>query len=359
MLDRLNASAAEKPAPVLERDLHYVSDSEPGIQRLRCGAGFRYKGVGAGRVSAGDIERIKALAIPPAWQDVWICANPNGHIQATGRDLRGRKQYRYHCEWSAMQGETKFSSLGDFATVLSSLRRQVEADMRRRSLCREKVIATIVWLMDRLLVRVGSPDYARSNKSFGVTTLRNRHLKNDGSSLRLIFKGKSGKDWNLKISDRRIATIIRSLQELPGQHLFQYVCDEGKRHAITSQDINDYLRDVTKADFTSKHFRTWAATASAVKGLSVLPRPETAAASKRALNAQIDRIAQRLCNTRAVCRRSYIHPLVFEQWEQGHLAATVQAASRLRVVAPQLDQDERIALKWLRHVGTTTRANDC
>ncbi|WP_435373160.1 hypothetical protein [Brucella pituitosa] len=138
MLDRLNASAAEKPAPVLERDLHYVSDSEPGIQRLRCGAGFRYKGVGAGRVSAGDIERIKALAIPPAWQDVWICAHPNGHIQATGRDLRGRKQYRYHSEWSAMQGETKFSSLGDFATVLSSLRRQVEADMRRRSLCREK-----------------------------------------------------------------------------------------------------------------------------------------------------------------------------------------------------------------------------
>ncbi|MEN0097403.1 MAG: DNA topoisomerase IB [Brucella pseudogrignonensis] len=357
MLDRLNASATE-PVPLLDCELHYVSDSEPGIRRQRCGAGFRYKAIGAGKVLPKDIERIKALAIPPAWEDVWICAHSKGHIQATGRDQRGRKQYRYHSAWSAMQGETKFSSLADFASVLSSLRQQVEADMRRRSFCREKVIATIVWLMDRLLVRVGSPNYARSNKSFGVTTLRNRHLKTDGTSLRLIFKGKSGKDWNLKISDRRIARIIRSLQELPGQHLFQYLDDEGQRHAISSQDINDYLRDVTKADFTSKHFRTWAATASAVKGLSALPRPESAAASKRALNAEIDRIAQRLCNTRAVCRRSYIHPLVFEQWQQDQLAATVQAASSLRVVAPQLDQDERIALKWLRHVGTDISANE-
>ncbi|GAA5629136.1 hypothetical protein Brsp05_04435 [Brucella sp. NBRC 12953] len=350
MLTRSTASAPEQ-APMGARGLRYVSDSDPGIERLRVEEGFAYQRSGGGKVSAKIEQRIAALAIPPAWDDVWICPYSNGHIQATGRDARGRKQYRYHTDWSALQGETKFSNLGAFASVLSSLRRQVDADMRRRAFCREKVIATIVWLMDRLLLRVGSPDYARSNKSFGVTTLRNRHLKNDGTGLRLIFKGKSGKDWNLKISDKRIAKIIRSLHELPGQHLFQYLDEDGQRHTITSQDINTYLRAVTQADFTSKHFRTWAATASALKGLADVPRPETVAATKRALNAEIDRIAQRLCNTRAVCRRSYIHPLVVEQWQEGELAATIKAATRLRVVAPQLDPDERIALKWLRHVG--------
>lgn len=349
MLTKLSDSDSE-PTTVLDGTLHYVSDSEPGIRRLPCGAGFRYTSVQSGKVSAKDLKRIKLLAIPPAWQNVWICTHPKGHIQATGRDARGRKQYRYHAEWSAMQGQTKFSNLGAFAGVLSGLRQRVESDMRRRAFCREKVIATAVWLMDNLLVRVGSSDYALSNKSFGATTLQNRHLKSDSSGLRLIFKGKSGKDWNLKISDRRIAKIIRSLQELPGQHLFQYIDEQGQRHAITSNDINEYLRDVTHADFTSKHFRTWAATASALKALSALTRPESDAASKRALNEVIDKVAQRLCNTRAVCRRSYIHPTVFEQWEQDQLAATVRAASRLRVVAPQLNQDERIALKWLRHI---------
>ena len=336
-----------------ESKLLHISDTAPGIKRLRCGAGFRYVRFDRSAITAADRDRIARLAIPPAWTDVWICCDAQGHIQATGRDARGRKQYRYHPLWMAMQEETKFSSLPDFARALSRLRKAVDADMRRRSLCRDKVVATVIWLMDRLLLRVGNPDYARSNNSFGATTLRNRHLRDEGSGLRLVFTGKSGKMWSLKLSDKRIVRIVRSIQELPGQQLFQYVDDQGNRCPVTSQDINDYLRTIMQADFTSKHFRTWAATAVALEALRCIDLPESESAKKRTLNGEIDKVAHRLGNTRAVCRQSYIHPAVPEHWLAGTLAVEVDAAAAIRLVAPELNDAERRTLKWLDFIERT------
>lgn len=333
-------------SPISHRLIH-VNDTEPGLRRIRCGTGFRYVDCHRHAVSATEKARIAALAIPPAWDDVWICLDQHGHIQATGRDARGRKQYIYHPEWTAERGQSKFSSLLAFGQKLSGLRQKIDIDMRRRSLGREKVVSTVIWMMDRLLLRVGNPNYARENNSFGITTLRNRHVKNDGAGLRLVFTGKSGKSWNLKLSDRRIARIVRSVQELPGQQLFQYNDDEGTRRAVCSQDINHYLQDAMGAEFTSKHFRTWAATAEAVKALCSTELPESEAARKRVLNQVIDGIAQSLGNTRAVCRSGYIHPGVIEHWEQGTLAGEVEAAGANRLVAPRLSKAERNTLKWL------------
>ncbi len=337
--------------PLLQNDtahgLLHVNDTAPGIRRLRCGNGFRYVRFDKKAISAADQNRIAKLAIPPAWSDVWICCDRRGHIQATGRDRRGRKQYRYHLAWMAMQEETKFSSLPDFARALSRLRKTIDADMQRRSLCREKVVATVIWLMDRLLLRVGNPDYARDNKSFGVTTLRNRHLRDDGRGLRLVFTGKSGKMWSLKLSDKRIARIVRSIQELPGQQLFQYIDEEDDRCPVSSQDINDYLRVTMQSDFTSKHFRTWAATATALEALQCLDLPDSDRAKKQMLNSEIDKVAHRLGNTRAVCRKSYIHPGIPEHWLAGKLASEVDAAETIRLVAPELSEAERRTLKWL------------
>ena len=344
MLEILSAATSER---VSLRELVHVSDAEPGIRRVRCGKGFRYVRSNGQAISTADKARIAALAIPPAWEQVWICCDKRGHLQATGRDARGRKQYRYHPDWMAMQEETKFSSLTDFARALSRLRQAVEMDMRRRTLGREKVAATVVWLMDRLLIRVGNTDYARDNKSFGVTTLRNRHLKMDGTRLRLVFTGKSGKMWSLGIADKRIARIVRSIQELPGQQLFQYIDDEGQRRPVTSQDINGYLRTVMKADFTTKHFRTWAATASALEALRQIEPPSNEAARRKILNGEIDKVARVLGNTRAVCRSSYIHPTVLKHWLDGRLAGEVADASALRVIAPELNEAERRTLKWL------------
>ncbi|MFK4063467.1 MULTISPECIES: DNA topoisomerase IB [Brucella] len=328
-------------------ELVHVSDTAPGIRRLRCGARFRYVRFDKKAISVADRNRIAKLAIPPAWNDVWICCDQRGHIQATGRDTRGRKQYRYHSAWMAMQEETKFSSLPDFAGALSRLRKVVDIDMRRRSLCREKVVATVIWLMDRLLLRVGNPDYARDNKSFGVTTLRNRHLRDERGGLRLAFTGKSGKMWSLKLSDKRIARIIRSIQELPGQQLFQYIDGAGDRCPVSSQDINDYLRVTMRSDFTSKHFRTWAATATALELLRCLDLPDSDRAQKQRLNSAIDKVAHMLGNTRTVCRQSYIHPAIPEHWLAGKLGSQIDAAGAIRLVAPELSDAERRTLKWL------------
>ncbi|WP_343315588.1 DNA topoisomerase IB [Brucella sp. BE17] len=335
----------------LDRLVH-SSDDDPGIRRLRCGKGFRYNHADGGRITQQDKNRIQALVIPPAWTDVWICTVANGHLQATGRDERGRKQYRYHSSWMTSQGETKFAMLPDFARGLSRLRQTIEADMRRRSLCREKVVATVIFLMDRLLLRVGNLNYARENKSYGITTLRNRHLKMEGSSVRFIFTGKSGKIWNLALTDRRIARIVRSVQELPGQQLFQYLDEARERRPVTSQDINDYLRATTNAEFTSKHFRTWAGTTLALEALRSVELPENAGAVKRALNAEIDKVAAALGNTRAVCRNSYIHPHVLNAWLDGQLVSQIQAATSIRILAPELDDAERRTLKWLLYTQT-------
>jgi DNA topoisomerase-1 len=314
--------------------LSYVSDAEPGIRRRRSGAGFTYiRPSGKPVADAGTLGRINQLAIPPAWTDVWISRDDDGHIQATGRDQRGRKQYRYHPRWSERRDEVKYSSLADFARLLPRLRKKIEADLRIRGLPRERVIASIVWLLD--------------NKSFGLTTLRNRHVEVEGAKLRFAFKGKSGKEWKLKLVDRRIARIVRAIQDLPGQHLFQYLGEDGARRVVTSQDVNEYIRDATGGEFSSKHFRTWGGTVRALSLFSEVPLPETKAATARAMKIIVDEVAKHLGNTRAVCRRCYIHPRVMASWQEGRLASELEKARRLKRKPRGLDEEEALALRWL------------
>lgn len=324
--------------------LHYSSDCDRGSRRLRRGRGFAYRDE-AGRSPSPERRRqIEALAIPPAWSQVWICADPQGHIQATGRDERGRKQYRYHPDWTALRANTKFESLVLFAEKLPALREQVEADLRRRSLGLDRVAASVVWLLDNSLIRIGNPTYARENKSFGLTTLRNRHVAISGQTLKFRFKGKSGKEWNLQLVDRRMSRIVKSLQDLPGQHLFQYE-DESGYHAISSRDINDYIAEHAGPDFSSKHFRTWAGTVRAYGLLAGQPVPESQRAQTKILTGIVDVVASRLGNTRAVCRQSYIHPAVFENWQAGALKLVPGLSP-----VDGLDEDERATLAFLRHL---------
>jgi len=322
--------------------LNYSSDLDEGWRRQKRGRGFAYLGPGGGSMPPERRREVESLAIPPAWTDVWICADPQGHIQATGRDERGRKQYRYHPDWTVHRATTKFGGLVGFAEVLPGLREQVEADLRRRSLGLDRVAASVVWLLDNSLIRVGNPTYARENKSFGLTTLRNRHVAIDGQKIRFKFKGKSGKDWNLQLVDRRMARIVKSLQDLPGQHLFKYEDESGYR-AISSRDINDYIAGHAGPGFSSKHFRTWAGTVRAFGLLAGQPVPESQRAQTKLLTGIVDVVANRLGNTRAVCRQSYIHPAVFEQWQAGNLLRPVS-------IDPihGLDEDETAALAFLK-----------
>lgn len=324
--------------------LHYSSDCDKGWRRQRRGRGFSYIDDKGHAPSPDQRREIDALVIPPAWTDVWICADPQGHIQATGRDERGRKQYRYHADWTASRTSTKFDSLLPFAEKLPALREQMEADLRRRSLGIDRVAASVVWLLDNSLIRIGNPAYARENKSFGLTTLRNRHVAISGQTIKFRFKGKSGKEWNLQLVDRRMSRLVKSLQDLPGQDLFQYEDDTGRR-TITSRDINDYIAEHAGPDFSSKHFRTWAGTVRAYGLLAGQPVPESQRAQAKLLTDIVDVVANRLGNTRAVCRQSYIHPAVFERWQEGEL-------KRLPGLRPieRLDDDERAALAFLKRL---------
>lgn len=329
--------------------LVHASDNEPGLRRIRAGRGFRYQDERGRKVTdATTIERIRALVIPPAWTDVWISPDPDGHLQATGRDQRGRKQYRYHERWALCRDAVKFSGLVDFAGALPALREHVDAGLRKRGLSRDRVLATVVWLLDNTMIRVGNAAYARDNGSFGLTTLRSRHLKIDGASLRFTFRGKSGKEWKLGLSDRRIARVMKGIQELPGQHLFQYLDEDGDRHTVRSEDVNTYIRDATGSPFTSKHFRTWGGTVEAAMLLSQEPPPSGKAAQRRALNAAIDKVAARLGNTRTVCRSCYIHPAVIEDWQAERLTDAMLAARRsFRKLPDWLDEDEMTVRRWL------------
>lgn len=337
------------PPVLLPPDLVYVADLDDGIRRIRTADGFDYV-TARGRpvTNKNELQRIAALAIPPAYEDVLISRNPNSHLQAVGRDARGRKQYRYHPSWSEHRGEAKFSLLADFATALPSIREQVDADLRRRKPDRLKALATVVWLLDNLFIRVGNETYAQENGSYGLTTLRNRHVKLDGQEVRFRFKGKSGKEWKLSHRDRRIVNVIRRLQELPGQNLFQYLDEDGEPHTVTSQDVNAYIREAANGAFSSRQFRTWAATKLAATALGAL-QPET---SKRGLTRQmngvIDDIAGRLMNTRSVCRASYIHPRVFEDFESGALGSLASIrVSPTAHAASWMDENERRVLRWL------------
>ncbi len=330
-------------------ELAYVSDLEPGYRRRPAGRGFSYLAPDGSKLADPDVlAHIRRLAIPPAWTDVWICPDPAGHIQATGRDVRGRKQYRYHPAWTACRNEAKFTSLAEFARLLPRLRQQVDRDLSLRGLPRERVVATVIRLLDNTLIRVGNDVYARENRSFGLTTLKTRHVEVSGASLRFTFRGKSGREWRLKHTDRRVAAVARAVQELPGQRLFQYLDGDGSRGEIRSQDVNEYIRAAIGAEFTSKHFRTWGATVAAALELSALDLPPTRREQAMALNQVMDKVARRLRNTRAICRRCYVHPVVVEAYEDGRLAPELRALRR-RLPRPLkgLAEDESLVLRWL------------
>jgi DNA topoisomerase-1 len=329
--------------------LTYVNDSEPGIRRKGPPKRFYYVDPNGKHLKEGKtVQRIRTLAIPPAWTDVWISPDPNGHIQATGRDLKSRKQYRYHPDWATERDGEKYSSLVAFAEALPGLRSQVEADLRRHGLPFERVVASVVWLLDNTMIRVGNAAYARDNKSFGLTTLRDRHVDITGSSLRFSFKGKSGREWKLKLVDRRIARVVRGAQDIPGQKLFQYLDEDGRRRPVRSEDVNDYIREAAGNGFSAKHFRTWGGTIHAASLLAQTERPDAKTVQKRVMNRVIDKVAERLGNTRSVCRQCYIHPAVPEAWLEGRLLEEMTLANKGRRRIKGLDDEEALVLRWLR-----------
>jgi DNA topoisomerase I len=340
----------DAPAAAEQAGLVYVSDEEPGIRRRRSGKGFSFRNPDGTAVKDKDtLDRIKSLAIPPAYTDVWICADPKGHIQATGRDDRGRKQYRYHPRWREVRDSTKYERMLDFGKALPAIRERISADMGKRGLPREKVLATVVHLLENTLIRVGNTTYSKENKSFGLTTLQDRHVEVDGGKMRFQFKGKSGKVWNLQVKDRRIARIVKSCQDVPGQHLFQYLDDEGERHGVTSQDVNDYLREISGQDFSAKDFRTWAGTVLAAIALTEFESFDTKAAAKRNLRDAIERVSSRLGNTPAICRKCYIHPQVLDCYLEGDLVNQLkdQIEEDLRTELDALKPEEAAVMAFL------------
>jgi len=309
--------------------LRYVSDHHPGLRRKKAGRGFSYlRPEGPALGDRQLLRRIKSLAIPPAWTDVWICPSADGHIQATGRDARGRKQYRYHPRFRELRESTKYEHLLTFAEQLPAIRTKVREHMALRGLPREKVLATVVHLLETTLIRVGNDDYAKENKSYGLTTLKNRHVEVNGSDVRFRFTGKGGKQWSLRIRDRRIAKIIRACQELPGQELLQYVDEEGRLQDVTSGDVNEYLREITGADITAKDFRTWAGTVMAATELTELASFAGAAKAKRNVRVAIARVAARLGNTVTICRKCYVHPEVLAAYLDRSLGLAIESERR-------------------------------
>jgi len=301
-----------------EAGLQYVSDDRPGYTRKANDGEFDYLDIQGKQIrDERRLLRIKRLAIPPAWTDVWICPSANGHIQATGRDARRRKQYRYHDRWREIRDENKFGRLADFAKALPNIRRRVARDLKLPGLPRQKVLATVVRLLERTFIRVGNEEYARENKSFGLTTMKNRHVTVKGARLRFRFRGKSGRQHEVDVTDRRIAKIVAKCQDLPGQDLFQYVNDDGDARDVTSQDVNDYLREITNEDFTAKDFRTWAGTLLAALALNAQESFETKKQAKANIKAAICAVAELLGNTPAICRKCYVHPAIIEAYLSG------------------------------------------
>ncbi|MGH8442703.1 MAG: DNA topoisomerase IB [Nevskiaceae bacterium] len=316
-------AAAEAMAHAREARLRYVSVDDPGIRRTRKGKGFAYAGPDGKPIKDKEtLMRVRRLAIPPAYQDVWICTDARGHLQATGIDARGRKQYRYHADWRAMRDSAKFERMVEFGEALPKLRRALRRDLALPGLPQDKVLAVVVALLDSTLVRIGNVEYARENKSYGLTTLRDKHVKfiDDGRAV-MQFRGKGGIDHEVAINDLRLARIVRHCQEVPGQHLFQYVGFDGLHHPIDSDQVNDYIEKAMGAGFTAKDFRTWGATERAIALMSCSPLPEDLSDAKLAacIMDTIRNVATELRNTPAVCRKSYINPVVFEAWREGRL----------------------------------------
>jgi DNA topoisomerase I len=342
------ASSQPDPGVAVGGHLRYVTDASPGIIRLRAGTGFRYRSADGRPVRAAQtLARIRALAIPPAWTRVWICAIPDGHIQAVGRDARGRKQYRYHPRWREVRDETKYARLAAFARALPRIRRRVHEDVRRAGLPREKVLATVVGLLEATLIRVGNEEYARQNGSYGLTTLRARHVRVTGARVRFEFQGKGGKRHVVDLDDRRLAQVVRQCRDLPGHELFQYVDDEGRRQTIDSADVNAYLRDVAGQDFTAKDFRTWGGTVRAAAALRGL-EPGSPTRARRHIVAAVAAVAEQMRNTPAVCRKSYIHPAIFDAFRASALGPPITVVGHGRGTPRlTLQPEERAVLRVL------------
>jgi DNA topoisomerase I len=334
--------------PELPNDLHYVDDRIPGITRRKLRGKFCYFEPSGERIrDTNEIARINALAIPPAYVDVWICPDPKGHLQATGRDARGRKQYRYHPRWREVRDTDKYANLLLFGKALPKLRQTVEQHLLLPEHGREKVMATVITLLDNTLIRIGNVRYAKENRSYGLTTLRNRHVEVQGSAIRFHFRGKSGIEQEVEVSDRRLARIIRRCLELPGQHLFQYLDANGERHTVTSSDVNNYLRELTGADFTAKDYRTWAGSALALTLLRELEwQPESSA--KKQVVAMVKQVAEELRNTPAVCRKCYIHPALIDAFHAGELADLRLASARKGLRA-----EESLLMRFLEKIPAT------
>ncbi len=357
MRTRTVVHAPEDPAQAAARaGLRYVHDRQPGLRRARRGKGFVYLSPHGKPVrDEAVLKRIRALVIPPAWTDVWICSDPNGHLQATGRDARGRKQYRYHARFRRVRDETKYEKIFDFAAALPKIRERCERDLARPGLAREKVLAAVVCLLEQTLIRVGNEEYSRLNQSFGLTTLRDGHARVRGASVEFHFRGKSGKERAVSINDRRLAKVVKRCRDLPGDELFQYLADDGTRHTIDSADVNAYLRASAGEDFTAKDFRTFAGTVLTALALAERGPARTQAQAKRQAAAALASTAECLGNTPSVCRKCYVHPAIVDAYMRGRVVPRIalpaprrSAKARARSAAAQLRASERAVLAFLR-----------
>jgi len=330
-------------------NLVFVDPSEPGISRVRTETGFRYLDQRNRPIERPAVlRRIEGLVIPPAWENVWICAKPNGHLQAVGTDQRGRRQYRYHPEFRTERDNAKFRRILSFARALPTIRQRVEQDMSQRGLGRDKVVATLVHLLETTMIRVGNDRYAKDNKTFGLSTLRSRHAAIEGSTLRFSFKGKSGKPWSISIRDRRAARIVKACQELPGQTLFQYLDEDGERRRVTSNDVNAYLKRITGKPITAKDFRTWGGTVLCAVALGGQECASSKAAMKRQIAAAVREVAGRLGNTPAICRTCYIHPQVLSAFSEGDLMRRMRKVLIAEAESHELRPEENAVLSLIR-----------
>jgi DNA topoisomerase-1 len=330
--------------------LRYVTDARPGIRRLRRGKGFRYQNPDGSTVADRDtLARIKSLVIPPAWNDVWICAIANGHLQATGRDAKGRKQGRYHPRWRQVRDETKYERMLLFGSVLPAIRRRVDHDLALAELPREKILATIVRLMEATFIRVGNEEYAQTNHSYGLTTMRNKHVSITGSTIRFNFTGKSGIQHAINLTDRRLARIVKRSRDLPGYELFQYLDSEGAAHSIDSADVNEYLREITSENFTAKDFRTWAGSVLACEMLRQFEPFESESQAKKNVVRAIESVAKQLGNTPSVCRKCYVHPAVVESYLGGTMMQTLEHKIEEEIAhePPALREEEQALMRLL------------
>ncbi|HET9378982.1 MAG TPA: DNA topoisomerase IB [Chthoniobacterales bacterium] len=350
--NRSVSNIAEDPKETaVAAGLRYVSDASAGIARRRKGVNFTYHDKeGRSIREPSELKRIRSLAIPPAWERVWISPHANGHLQATGIDAKGRKQYKYHPIWRTVRDEAKFERLLSFAEILPKIRAQVAKDMARPDLTREKVLATIVRLLEVSLIRIGNVEYAKENKSFGLTTMRNRHVEIEGATLRFQFRGKSGRKHTVEVSDRRVARVVQKCQDLPGQQLFEYENPAGEVATIASEDVNDYLQRITGQPFTAKDFRTWAGTVLAALALGKMEEVDSQTLAKRNIVAAIEAVARLLGNTVAICRKCYIHPAIPTSYLDGTLARTLRAKADSQIARHlhELKPEEAAVITLLR-----------